>query len=344
MGTGSRLVGVLGLAGALSAIALMAGGPVLAAGASKPETAVWAVVAGDYTKTRTVPRLELLTPRSPKPRNMSAAPDTPAADATVPPEPAPQVVAQADAQAAGQADVAPEAKVPEAKVPEAKTAEAETAEVRAPEAGTAETSETADVADAGPDVAGNREPARRELEQSGRYALVELGTDILRVDREAGTVSVCEDRNGAWRCVPVPQAEQAYLAEIDSLNAEISALNARIAALQADLASALQSGPGAAGTPGLQSGEGAPETAPSAPPQAGAQSGEAPSGEPGKGDGQADDPARPEAGEGAPEPQLSQTDEEELEEILDFTEMAMRRFFGLMKELQGELDGADPAQ
>lgn len=44
--------------------------------------------------------------------------------------------------------------------------------------------------------------------------------------------------------------------------------------------------------------------------------------------------------QGDPEPRLSVQDREEMERMLDFTENAMRRFFGLMKDLQSEMDGS----
>ena len=53
--------------------------------------------------------------------------------------------------------------------------------------------------------------------QADRFSLVRVDEDILRVDRQNGTVSICKEQSDAWRCNPVPLAEDAYLAEINEL-------------------------------------------------------------------------------------------------------------------------------
>ena len=45
--------------------------------------------------------------------------------------------------------------------------------------------------------------------QPERYSLVAIDGDVLRVDRQNGTVSVCQEQNDAWRCSPDPLAEDA---------------------------------------------------------------------------------------------------------------------------------------
>jgi hypothetical protein len=148
-----------------------------------------------------------------------------------------------------------------------------------------------------------------------RYALVKANGDILRIDREAGTISYCRKANGSWRCMPAPLAEEAYLAEIAALSDEISRLSARIRELE------------------NTAGGGAGERIPGAAEQAPAAREDRRSGLPapeGQGAEDGEDPAR----------QLSDEDEEQLDRMLQFSEKAMRRFFGLMRDIQKELDGS----
>jgi len=161
--------------------------------------------------------------------------------------------------------------------------------------------------------------ASQELAEGGRYGLLKLGEEVLRIDREAGTVSFCSKRNELWRCMPAPLAEEAYLAEIEALNAQISALNTKIEDLQS--AAVPQQGE-------EQAGSGSQEPAETQ----GSLSGD---------EGQ----DRPDSGAAAAEDEngLSRSDEEDLEEILDFTEMAMRRFFGLMQELRSDFQTGTPS-
>ena len=66
------------------------------------------------------------------------------------------------------------------------------------------------------------------------YGLVEANGDILRIDREAGSVSFCRKINGSWRCMPAPLAEQAYQDEIADLSKEVDRLKARVQELEAE--------------------------------------------------------------------------------------------------------------
>ncbi|MES0879903.1 hypothetical protein [Roseibium sp. SCP14] len=132
--------------------------------------------------------------------------------------------------------------------------------------------------------------------QSGRYSLVAVDGDILRVDRQNGTVSVCREQNTSWRCNPVPLAEDAYLAEINELASEIDRLTARVKELEN----------GANGDRQL-------------PP------------------GSALDRKPPENGNNDLTTGLEEADEE-LEKVLTFTESAMRRFFGMVRELQKDFE------
>lgn len=125
-----------------------------------------------------------------------------------------------------------------------------------------------------------------------RFSLVEADGDILRVDRQNGTISICEEQNGSWRCNPVPLAEEAYLAEINELAAEVDRLTARLEELD-------ETG-GTSKTPELSQ-----------------------------------RPTRPDSGDGSGWTE----DDEELERVLTFTESAMRRFFGMVRDLQKDFEG-----
>lgn len=133
-----------------------------------------------------------------------------------------------------------------------------------------------------------------------RFALIEVEGEYLRLDRRLGDISTCKKLNDVWRCSPAPDAELAYLAEIERLSAEVTELKARLASL------------------GKTPGDGATPVPLTGKPEQDAPKAETPENEP---------------------PRLSEKDEKELEQVLGFTEMAMRRFFGLMREFQQDMDG-----
>lgn len=133
-------------------------------------------------------------------------------------------------------------------------------------------------------------PAEAPVADPQRYALVKVDGSYLRLDRVAGTIAFCKPVNSVWRCMPSPDAEAAYLGEIDELRQENAALRQEIAVLKGETDSVTSGRPLA----------------------------ESP------------------RGNNRPAPELSQKDEEQLDEMLSFTEQAMRRFFGLMRDLQRE--------
>ncbi|WP_306027253.1 hypothetical protein [Stappia sp. MMSF_3263] len=133
-----------------------------------------------------------------------------------------------------------------------------------------------------------------------RYVLAPAGEGYLRLDRQNGRVAECSLRNDSWRCVPVPDAQLALEAEIARLAGEVASLRAENARL---------SGGTDSDRPGT-SPRTLPETAPGTPPST----------EDGR-------------------PRFSPEEEAELDKALDFTEQAMRRFFGLMKTLRDEYEG-----
>jgi len=138
----------------------------------------------------------------------------------------------------------------------------------------------------------------------GRYSLTQVEGEVLRVDRQNGTVSVCRQKNEAWRCNPVPLAEEAYVAEINALADEVERLTARLEILEAGKNSDQKALP-----PGAALDRPVTDALP-------------------------DEPA-PAAK--SPAPAAKSKDEEELDQVLDFTETAMRRFFGMVRELQKDM-------
>ncbi|POF32084.1 hypothetical protein [Roseibium marinum] len=145
--------------------------------------------------------------------------------------------------------------------------------------------------------------------QPGRYSLVAVGDEILRVDRQNGTVSVCVERSDAWRCNPVPLAEDAYLAEINELSEEVDRLAVRIEELESGDVGETKKGSGKLLPPGSA----------------------------------LDRPKSSDEGQDQPL-KLHDKDDEELDKVLTFTESAMRRFFGMVRELQKDFQGEDEGE
>lgn len=138
--------------------------------------------------------------------------------------------------------------------------------------------------------------------RADRFSLVAIeDATILRVDRQNGTVAVCSEQNDDWRCNPVPLAEEAYIAEINELSDEVDRLTARLEELESR-------------------GQGSDKPLPP---------------------GSALDRPKPGTGNGSDDKtsKLTDKDEEELEKVLTFTESAMRRFFGMVRDLQKDFDG-----
>ncbi|MBD1547044.1 hypothetical protein [Roseibium aggregatum] len=185
----------------------------------------------------------------------------------------------------------------------------------APSAGFAQTAMPDGNAAEGAQLADDQSPTDQ------RYGLVEANGDILRIDRQAGSVSFCRKINGAWRCMPAPLAEEAYQNEIADLSQEVDRLKARIRDLEAQVSARPE------------------ETAP----QVGAEPAEPPhtaqdkAAEPPKAsEDQTAEDKTPPADKDKSASRLSDEDEQQLERMMQFSEKAMRRFFGLMKDLQTE--------
>ncbi|MXN65913.1 hypothetical protein GR183_13450 [Stappia sp. GBMRC 2046] len=144
--------------------------------------------------------------------------------------------------------------------------------------------------------------AQEDVLDRDRYGLEETDGGFLRVDRESGLVSLCQNVNDAWRCAPVPDAQRALEDEIDELRSEVEKLSARNDELEAKILAISRAADEALN--GISKEDVMPKT-------------DAPSGA------------------------LTQNDEEQIDRALDFTEKAMRRFFGLMKDLRDEFESSD---
>ncbi len=141
-----------------------------------------------------------------------------------------------------------------------------------------------------------------------RYALSETGEGVLRLDRENGRVSECKKVSGNWRCVPVPDAQLAFEVEIEALAKENARLLARNQELEAKILAIGRSAEEAMSD--LNGKTLAPKT---------------------------ETPKAEDRVEG-----LSTDDEKQIDRALDFTEKAMRRFFGLMRTLRDEFENPTP--
>ncbi|WP_417685090.1 hypothetical protein [Roseibium sp.] len=217
--------------------------------------------------------------------------------------------------------------------------------------------------------------------ENKRYALVKSGDEILRIDRQAGSVSFCRKTNDIWRCMPAPLAEEAYQAEIAALADEVQRLKSELGALrqapadgkdpakpEAEAESTVSPDVQTKGSVNQEPENGAatsPEkrTTDQAAPdstddlQTRSRSGDAQGTDTGSGPDSAEAPVGqtiPDAVErekqedlaelpgpkadGDDDAALTEEDEQKLEQMLEFSERAMRRFFGLMKDLKEEMD------
>ncbi|MFD1695100.1 hypothetical protein [Roseibium aestuarii] len=131
-------------------------------------------------------------------------------------------------------------------------------------------------------VPAHPDPAALVADAPHRFALSAVEGGLARLDLEKGTLDICRPAEDLWRCVPVPEARQAYESEIATLSAEITELKAQVQRLEgSEQVPQPKAGPGAA----------APES---------------------------EDPA-------------------EIERMMQFSDTLMRRFFGLIQDMQKEL-------
>lgn len=141
-------------------------------------------------------------------------------------------------------------------------------------------------------------------DDSGRYGLQQVRAGYLRLDRQTGAVSLCRERGDTWTCELVADDRAAYDDNLAMLEAENATLKARVTALEARLEDIV----------GLARRPVDVEAAVAAP----------------------DAEASPD-GKARRNEELA-AEEEEMDRALDFTEDAMRRLFGLMREFQRDME------
>ena len=139
-------------------------------------------------------------------------------------------------------------------------------------------------------------------EDPQRYTMSETADGFLRLDRETGVVSLCKGGEGHWSCVPVPDAQVELDRQLRALEQDNKRLATRANELEARLREIARSA----------------ET-------------ELPD----------DDDTKPESGKTV-KPRgpddLTQREKRQIDRFLDFSEHAMRRFFGVMKTLREEYE------
>ncbi|NVK34051.1 MAG: hypothetical protein HWE23_06210 [Rhodobacteraceae bacterium] len=167
-----------------------------------------------------------------------------------------------------------------------------------------------------------------QVRDTEKFSLALVEGDLMRVDRETGDVTVCRKLNALWRCQPVPQAERAYELEIDRLSGDLASARSEIKQLEQALEIARAKPDKQAIVPGT---DGASEKAPD---------------QLAKEDKSRSAHKKEQESHVAPPPQsvpqLTDQDEQQFERFLDFSQDAMRRFFGFVKDLQNDL--TDPTE
>ncbi|MGI9354197.1 MAG: hypothetical protein ACR2PF_03390, partial [Rhizobiaceae bacterium] len=61
-----------------------------------------------------------------------------------------------------------------------------------------------------------------------RYALIERGDTVIRVDTATGRVSFCKDESGKPACRIAADEREAWMAELESLESRIDRLQAQV--------------------------------------------------------------------------------------------------------------------
>lgn len=150
-----------------------------------------------------------------------------------------------------------------------------------------------------------------------RFTVKETKDGLLRLDRQTGVVSLCREGAAGWSCAPVPDAQKTLDREMSALDAENRKLKARIGALERRLKAIARSA-----DPEGKDAQDAPDT------NEGLEGGDGT-----KKHGLRED----DAGRNGDE-NLSPKERRHLDQFMDFSETALRRFFGLMKVLREEYE------
>ncbi|MDX5593196.1 hypothetical protein [Pseudovibrio sp. SPO723] len=140
--------------------------------------------------------------------------------------------------------------------------------------------------------------------RDARFVLTETATGVMRLDQSDGTISFCEERQGKLVCTPSADAVLAYEAEIAVLEAE----NRQLREDLADISTKLRELATIADAKGIKPVLKEKETTTSS------------------------------NGWFGPD------EEEKLDQALDFTEKAMRRFFNMVEGLRQDFDNPAPQE
>lgn len=77
-------------------------------------------------------------------------------------------------------------------------------------------------------------PAAFAQQDDARYALEKSANGYVRMDKQTGEMSLCEERDGQLVCKLAADERSAFEGDVDRLQGSVEALEKRIAALEAD--------------------------------------------------------------------------------------------------------------
>jgi hypothetical protein len=69
-------------------------------------------------------------------------------------------------------------------------------------------------------------------DEGGRYALERSADGYVRMDKETGEMSICQERSGQLVCKLAADDRQAFESEMDRLQSSVDALEKRVTALE----------------------------------------------------------------------------------------------------------------
>lgn len=69
-------------------------------------------------------------------------------------------------------------------------------------------------------------------EEADRYTLEKSGDNFVRMDRQTGEMSICEERSGQLVCKLAADERSAFQDEVDALESRVKALDERVVKLE----------------------------------------------------------------------------------------------------------------
>lgn len=78
-------------------------------------------------------------------------------------------------------------------------------------------------------------------QSDSRYALEKSANGYVRMDKQTGEMSICEERTGQLVCKMAADDRQAFESELDRLQSTVDALEGRVSALESGSTSTLPS-------------------------------------------------------------------------------------------------------